>query len=183
MQRLTKSQSLFYGETISQACQDLLDQAKASRPSSVIKTPKACKGSLEAKHVRIYSTKRRRVDSQTKNNLQLEHKKAIKNIFINLSITCKADNLHIQRSLQHKIHSRGRRVSKPSSLGWLVHLGCRGVSPVASGGGTSLTNISRDCTRRRVFLFNRNWLHLFGILFCCLLVHVLSNTSCKVIHL
>ena len=50
-------------------------------------------------------------------------------------------------------------------------------------GGTRLTNISRDCTRRRVFLLNHNWHHLFGILFCGLLVHMLSNTSCKVIHL
>ena len=69
-----KSQSLFYGETGSQACQDLLDQAKASRPSIVIKIPKACKGSPksqslfmarpEAKRARICSTKRRRAKSQ-----------------------------------------------------------------------------------------------------------------------
>ena len=37
MQRLTKSQSLFYVETRSQAFQDLLDQAKVSRLPSVAK--------------------------------------------------------------------------------------------------------------------------------------------------
>ena len=38
-----------YGETRSQACQDLLDQAKASRPLSVIKISKASKGSKVSK--------------------------------------------------------------------------------------------------------------------------------------
>ena len=42
--KVPKSQSLFYGEIGSQACQDLLDQAKASRPQKFqksFKTPKS----------------------------------------------------------------------------------------------------------------------------------------------
>ena len=74
MQRLTKSQSLSYVETRSQAYQDLLDQVKASRIPSIEKLSKACKGSLrlkacfiarpEAKRARICSIKRRRAESQ-----------------------------------------------------------------------------------------------------------------------
>ncbi|KAH9684964.1 Ribonuclease H [Citrus sinensis] len=64
-----------YGETRSQACQDLLDQAKASRIPNIENVSKACKGSSslkacfmarpEAKRARICSTKRRRAESQT----------------------------------------------------------------------------------------------------------------------
>ena len=47
-----KSQSLFYGEIESQACQDLLDQAKASRPQKFQKISKACNGSKVSKPLR-----------------------------------------------------------------------------------------------------------------------------------
>ena len=76
-----------------------------------------------------------------------------------------------KKQLQHRACSRRRRVSKPSSLSWLVHL------------SWLVTSISRGFTGRRVFLLNHDWFHPFGILSCRLLVYVLSNTSRKVIYL
>ncbi|GAY44643.1 hypothetical protein CUMW_083480 [Citrus unshiu] len=72
-------------------------------------------------------------------------------------------------------------VSRAASVGWSTSE-AGGVTSCVWG-GTRLTNVSRDCTRRRVFLLNHDWLHPFGIFLCRLLVHVLSNTSRKVIHL
>ncbi|GAY51977.1 hypothetical protein CUMW_138430, partial [Citrus unshiu] len=75
----------------------------------------------------------------------------------------------------------GGSVSRVASVVWITS-GTGGITSCVRG-GARLTNISRNCTRRRVFLLNHDWLHPFDIFLCRILVHVLSNTSCKVIHL
>ncbi|GAY65079.1 hypothetical protein CUMW_238450 [Citrus unshiu] len=79
--------------------------------------------------------------------------------------------------------SRRWWISKPSSIGWLDLLRCRGGITSCVRGGARLANISRYCTRRRVFLLNHDRLYPFSVFLGRLLIHMLSNTSCKVIHL